>query len=212
MNQLLASKKTKVIVFIASLIPLFFLLWWAYQGALTANPIQFVTHDTGDWTIRFLMISLAITPLRRLTNWSNLIKFRRMLGLFAFFYAFLHFIVTYLILDQFFDWVAIGKDIVKRPYITVGFTGFVLLVPLAITSTTGWIRRMGGKRWQRLHRAVYFIALAGVIHYYWLVKSDIRGPLLYASILLVLMVFRAVMWMQKKRPVQKPQPATAVRA
>src|SRR5205807_10048119 len=134
--------------------------------------------------LRFLLITLSITPVRRLLNLPDLIRFRRMLGLFAFFYGFLHFI-TYIWLDKFFDMSDIVKDVAKRPFITAGFTGFMLMVPLAITSTRGWVRRLGGRRWQLLHRLVYFSAAAGVIHYYWLVKSDVRLPLMYGAILLL---------------------------
>jgi methionine sulfoxide reductase heme-binding subunit len=209
MNALLANRWTKVAVFLLCLVPFFILGWRGLHGNLTANPIEFITHWTGDWTLRFLLITLCVTPLRKLANLPNLIKIRRMLGLFAFFYVCLHFLITYLWFDKFFDWREIAKDIVKRPYITVGFAGFVMLVPLAITSTWGWVRRLGGKRWQRLHRLIYFITLAGVIHYYWLVKSDVRLPLMYGAMLTVLMLYRAVIWL-RKRPVNKPQPAGAV--
>jgi sulfoxide reductase heme-binding subunit YedZ len=211
MNRILANRWTKVLVFLLCLVPLFMLGWWAYRGELTANPIEFITHHTGDWTLRFLLITLTVTPLRKLANLANLIKFRRMFGLYAFFYGFLHFGITYLWLDKFFDIHEIMKDILKRPYITVGFTGYMLMVPLAITSTWGWVRRLGGKRWQRLHRLVYFSALAGVIHYYWLVKSDVRLPLMYGAILTVLMAYRVRMWL-RKGTIRKPEPAAAIRA
>jgi methionine sulfoxide reductase heme-binding subunit len=213
MNRILASRETKIVVFLLCLVPLLMLGWWAYRGELTANPIEFITHDTGDWTLRFLLIALTVTPLRKLAGLPNLIKLRRMFGLYAFFYGFLHFGITYLWLDKFFDVHEIWKDIAKRPYITVGFTGYMLMVPLAVTSTWGWVRRLGGKRWQRLHRLVYFCALAGVIHYYWLVKSDVRLPLMYGGILTVLMLYRVRLWTRKgtiQKP--KPQPAAAVRA
>jgi sulfoxide reductase heme-binding subunit YedZ len=159
---------------------------------LGANPIEKVTHTTGDWILIFLCVTLAITPLRRILNQPWLIKLRRMFGLFAFFYACLHF-MTYLWLDQFFSWSSIVKDVYKRPFITAGFTAFVLLIPLALTSTAGWIRRLGGKRWQMLHRLIYVSAIAGVIHYYWLVKSDVRLPLLYGVIVALLLGFRIVL-------------------
>lgn len=178
-------------------VPLLLLVWDWYKQELGANPVENITHTTGDWTIIFLMLTLSITPLRRLLNLPALIRFRRMLGLYAFFYGCLH-LATYLWLDQFFDWPGIWKDIYKRPYITAGFTAWVLLVPMAVTSTAGWIRRLGGKRWQMLHRLIYFSALAGVIHYYWLVKSDIRLPLMYGAILLTLMLYRAVVWLRPK--------------
>lgn len=179
----------KPVVFLACLGPLARLGWKAYNSALGANPIEVITHSTGDWTLIFLLVTLAITPLRKLTGQLWLIRFRRMFGLFAFFYVALHFL-TYIWLDKFFDLHEMLKDVAKRRFITVGFTGFVLLVPLAITSTTGWIRRLGGKRWQSVHRLIYFSAVAGVIHYYWLVKADVRKPLEYALVLALLMGYR----------------------
>lgn len=191
LRQLLSSKWTKAVVFLACLSPLGFLALRAYRGNLTANPVEFVQHFTGDWTLRFLLITLSITPLRKLLQIPDLIRFRRMLGLFAFAYVCLHFL-TYLWPDQNFDFGGMMKDVAKRPFITVGFLGFVLLVPLALTSTKGWIRRLGGKRWQMLHRLIYVTVLCGVIHYYWLVKSDHRLPLLYGAILAVLLLYRLV--------------------
>jgi methionine sulfoxide reductase heme-binding subunit len=169
------------------------------QQDLGANPIEKVTHTTGDWILIFLCITLAVTPLRRILSQPWLIKFRRMFGLFAFFYACLHFL-TYIWLDQFFAWSSIVKDVAKRPFITAGFTGFVLLIPLAITSTSGWIRRLGGKRWQWLHRLIYVSAIAGIVHYYWLVKSDVRLPLLYAAIVTLLLGFRILIAARNRRP------------
>jgi len=153
---------------------------------------------TGDWTLRFLVFTLSITPFRKMLNLPDLIRFRRMLGLFAFSYLCIHFL-TYLFLDQSFDFAAIWKDIAKRPFITVGFLGFLLLLPLAITSTAGWIRRLGGKRWQMLHRAIYFAAVAGVIHYYWKVKSDVRMPLFYGALVGILLLWRLRDWFFKRR-------------
>jgi methionine sulfoxide reductase heme-binding subunit len=184
----------KIIVFLLALIPLAKLGWLAYQDDLGANPIEKVTRTTGYWTLVFLMITLATTPLKKLTGWSWLIRLRRMVGLFAFFYAFLHF-STYLVLDQFFDWESIIKDIAKRPYITVGFPAFLLLIPLAVTSTDGMIRRLGGKRWKLLHRFVYFCAIGGVIHYWWLVKKDLTNPITFALILALLLGFRLFYWL-----------------
>src|SRR5262249_38418087 len=152
---------------------------------------------------RFLLFTLTISPLRKLTNQPALIRFRRMLGLFAFFYGTLH-LCTYLWLDKFFGLSDIVKDIGKRPFITAGFAGFLLMVPLAITSTAGWIRRLGGRRWQQLHRLIYASSAAGVVHYYWLVKSDIRLPLLYASILASLLLYRFASWVQKSRVREYP--------
>jgi methionine sulfoxide reductase heme-binding subunit len=183
-----------VVVFLVCLVPLGMVVLRAVQRDLTANPIEFITHTTGDWTLRFLVITLAISPLRKILRLPQLIRFRRMLGLFAFFYACLHF-STWIGLDKFFDWTEMWKDVQKRRFITVGFTGFVLMIPLAITSTAGWIRRLGGKRWQMLHRAVYLSAIAGVIHYYWLVKSDVRKPLQYAAMVGALLAWRLGSWM-----------------
>ena len=174
--------------FVACLVPFGQLAFHAYTGDLGVNPIDTITRFTGSWALIFLLGSLSVTPLRRLTGWNELIRLRRTLGLFAFAYAVAHF-STYLVLDHFFDWRAIGKDILKRPYVTVGFTGFVFMVPLALTSTAAMIRRLG-KRWQQLHRLVYFAAIAGVIHFYWLVKADIRRPAQYGFVLAALLGFR----------------------
>jgi len=181
----------KAIIFLACLVPVGQLAYGAYIGDLGVNPIETLTHSTGSWALFILLASLSVTPLRRLTGWNNLIKLRRMLGLFAFFYAVLHFSV-YLVLDHFFDWQAIGKDIVKRPYVTAGFTALMLMLPLALTSTAAMIRRLG-KRWQQLHRLVYVAAILGVIHFYWLVKSDITRPAQYGIVLAVLLAFRLAM-------------------
>jgi methionine sulfoxide reductase heme-binding subunit len=187
----------KPVVFLACLGPLARLGWKAYQQQLGANPIEVITHSTGDWTLIFLLVTLSITPLRKLTGQPWLIRYRRMFGLFAFFYVVLHFL-TYIWLDKFFDVHAMLADIAKRKFITIGFTGFVLLIPLALTSTSGWIRRLGGKRWQALHRLIYFSAVAGVIHYWWLVKADIRKPRDYAIVLSILLGYRIVVWAKPK--------------
>lgn len=166
------------------------LFWRAFTGGLSANPIDDITDVSGTWTLRFLLLGLAITPLRRLTGWNVLIRYRRMIGLFAFAYVCLHF-CTYLVFDQFFDVAAIWDDVAKRRYITVGFTAFLLLIPLAITSTTGWIRRLGGRRWAQLHRLVYVAAILGVVHFLWQVKgNDLREPLVYAAVLAALLLSR----------------------
>lgn len=183
----------KVVVFLACLGPLARLGWKAYNQLLGANPIEVITHATGDWTLIFLLVTLSVTPIRKLTGQLWLIRFRRMFGLFAFFYAVLHFL-TYIWLDKFFDIHAMPADIAKRKFITVGFTGFLLLIPLAITSTSGWIRRLGGRRWQRLHQLIYLSATAGVIHYWWLVKKDIHKPLEYAIVLGTLLSYRVIVW------------------
>ena len=185
---MLKLKILKIAVFLASLTPLALLAYYAYAGNLGANPIEVITHWTGDSTIIFLLITLTITPLRKISGWNDAVKFRRMLGLFAFFYGCLHF-TTYIWLDQFFDVHSVIKDVAKRPFITLGFASFVLLIPLALTSTARMVRRLG-KRWQKLHRAIYVIAGAGVIHYWWLVKKDIRWPLIYGAILVVLLGYR----------------------
>jgi methionine sulfoxide reductase heme-binding subunit len=193
----LASKWTKVFVFLLCLGPFGFLAWRTFTGNLGPNPVEFYQHTTGDWTLRFLVITLCITPFRKLLKLPDLIRFRRMLGLFAFFYACLHFL-TYLGPDQSFDLAAMWKDVAKRPFITVGFTAFVLLIPLALTSTAGWIRRLGGRRWQMLHRLIYISAICGVIHYYWLVKSAVLRPLTYAAIVAVLLLWRVGDWLIRR--------------
>ena len=184
----------KIAVFLASLGPLARLLWRYRQNDLTANPIEFITHSTGLTALIFLLITLGITPLRRLTRQFWLIQLRRMLGLFAFFYACLH-LATYVVLDHYFDWNRMIADVYKRPYITAGFTAFILLVPLAITSTGGWVRRLGGRRWQALHRLIYVSAALGVVHFLWLVKADIREPATYGAVLAVLLGYRLVRWL-----------------
>jgi sulfoxide reductase heme-binding subunit YedZ len=199
MNKVLSSRWTKPLLFLLCLVPLLLLLWRYYHDQLGANPIENITHKTGDWTLRFLLITLCVTPFRKLLNQPKLARFRRMLGLFAFFYGCLH-LTTWVWLDKFFDVHEMWRDVVKRRFITVGMTGFVLLIPLAITSTAGWVRRLGFVRWQRLHRLVYFSALAGVIHYYWLVKSDVRLPLLYAGILTLLLLYRLPGWLKTTEP------------
>ena len=188
----------KAALFIASLYPLLRLSWLAYSDQLGANPIELITRSLGTWTLVFLLITLTITPLRKLSGWMWLIKLRRMAGLFAFFYVTLHFI-TYIWLDQFFDLSAMYKDIIKRPFITIGFAAFVMLIPLALTSTNAMMRKMGGKNWQLLHRLVYAIALFGVLHYWWLVKKDLTQPIIYSSVLAVLLGYRLWVWQSKKR-------------
>ena len=207
MPSLLANKWTKVPIFLLCLTPLGVLVWSALTANLGANPVEFIQHATGDWTLRFLVFTLCITPLRKLLKLPELIRFRRMLGLFAFFYACLHFL-TYLGPDQSFDLKAIWKDVAKRPFITVGFTAFVLLIPLALTSTAGWIRRLGGRRWQILHRAIYISAICGVIHYYWLVKSAVLRPLTYGAIVAVLLLWRLGDWFIRRGRTISPAPKT----
>lgn len=180
----------KPTAFVACLIPLSQLVYYGITDNLTANPIEFVTRFTGSWTLIFLLLTLSVTPLRKISGWNELIKLRRMLGLFAFFYVLLHF-STYVVLDHFFDFDRITKDVIKRPFVTAGFTSLVLMIPLAITSTTGMIRRLG-RRWQQLHRLVYAVAIGGVIHFYWLVKADIRRPVQYGTVLALLLGYRLV--------------------
>jgi len=164
-------------------------VWNLLTGNLSANPIKDITEATGTWTLRFVMITLAVTPLRRIFGWNFLGRVRRMVGLSTFFYATLHFF-TYVYLDQFFDIQSILADIPKRPFVLAGFTAFVLFIPLAVTSTAGWVRRLGGKRWQMLHRLIYISATAGVVHYLWLVKADTQHPVTYGVILAVLLGYR----------------------
>ena len=207
MRALLINKWTKVAVFLICLIPFADLLWRFITGNLGINPVETLQRGTGDWTLRFIVFTLCITPFRKLFKLPDLIRFRRMLGLFAFFYVCLHFL-TYLGPDQSFDLAGMWKDVAKRPYITVGFTAFVLLIPLAITSTTGWIRRLGGKRWQMLHRSIYVAAVCGVLHYYWLVRSDVRKPVFYGALVAILLLWRLGDWLFKRRS-QAPVRVTA---
>jgi sulfoxide reductase heme-binding subunit YedZ len=197
----------KPAVLAAGLLPLLVLIWRAVNADLGANPLTEITHETGDWTLRFIVVTLAITPVRRLTRWNVLIRFRRMLGLYAFFYGSVHFLI-YVIADRFagldfqdgiWAWstlralvASIWEDVYKRPYITVGFVGLTAMAPLAITSTVGWIRRLGGRNWNRLHRLIYVTAAAGVVHYWWLVKADVLHPAIYASLVAILLGFRVV--------------------
>jgi sulfoxide reductase heme-binding subunit YedZ len=201
---------SKPAAFLICLVPLGQLAYRAYSDDLGANPIDTITKFTGSWALFILLASLSVTPLRKITGRNELIKFRRMLGLFAFFYALLHF-STFLVLDHFFDFARIAKDIIKRPYVTAGFTGFVLMIPLAVTSTSGMIRRLG-KRWQQLHRLVYVVAIAGVIHFYWLVKSDIRRPAQYGAVLLLLLGYRLVVIWRKPSAARVATKLSAVRS
>jgi sulfoxide reductase heme-binding subunit YedZ len=195
-NAILRVART--LLFLACLAPLAHLGWRAWKGNLTANPIEYITHFTGDWTIRLIVATLAVTPLRKLLRLPTLIRYRRMIGLFAFFYGALHFL-TWLCVDKFFQWPEIVKDLSKRPFIIAGFTAFACMLPLAVTSTAGWIRRLGGKRWQLLHRLIYVTAIAAVTHYYWLVKSDIRLPVLYGALVALELGYRAVVWARDRR-------------
>jgi methionine sulfoxide reductase heme-binding subunit len=197
-RKLFVKKWIKAIVFVMCLVPFLLLCWDALTSNLGPNPVETLQHGTGDWTLRFLIITLAVSPLRKILNFPELIRFRRMLGLFAFFYVCLHFL-TYIGPDQSFSISAMWKDVFKRPFITVGFLGFVLLIPLALTSSASWIRRLGGRRWRALHSVIYISAVAGVIHYYWLVKSDVRKPVQYAFFVGVLLIWRLGEWLHRRR-------------
>lgn len=198
----------KPVAFIICLIPFGQLLYRAYTNDLGANPIETITRFTGSWSLLILLASLAVTPLRRITGWNELIRYRRMLGLFAFSYAALHF-ATYMVLDLYFDFSAIAKDILKRPYITVGFTALVFMISLAVTSTSAMIRRLG-KRWQQLHYLVYVIGILGVIHFYWLVKSDITRPAQYGLVLALLLGYRLYhKWFAAPAPQRRGKTAVA---
>ena len=198
-----AARWVRPAAWIGGLIPLGFLAAGAFTGGLGADPIEYVTLRTGFATLLMLMCTLAVTPVRRLTGWNWLAPVRRTLGLCAFLYVCLHF-ATYLF-DQWFSWRYIVEDIAERPYVTVGFTAFLLLVPLAVTSTRGWIRRLG-KRWQKLHKVVYLAAGLGVLHFLWLVKSDLREPLIFATVFAVLMALRlpGLLGRARKRTAAKP--------
>jgi len=229
----------KPLVFLASLGPFFYLVWASLTGNLSANPLSDLTNETGVWTLRFVCVTLAITPLRKVTGWNTLIKFRRMAGLYAFFYGTLH-LLTYAVADRFAGldqapgWIdalgaghvpgwalvaatvraltrSIGEDIYKRPFITIGFTAWLTMLPLAITSTAGWIRRMGGRRWNRLHRLVYLTGMLAPLHYWWLVKADVRRPLTYALVVAIVLGSR-IFLNRPRRKAPTPTQASAVRA
>jgi len=192
--QLAAIKSA---LFLVCLIPAF-MLWRGFElDTLGANPIETITRSLGEWTLRFLLITLTVTPLRKYTGWHWLIRLRRMLGLFTFAYGVSH-LLTYVWLDQFFDWEAIARDIIKRPFITVGFAALMLMLPLAVTSSNYAIRKLGGRRWQSLHRAIYPIAILGCVHFWWLVKKDVTWPLVYTVITVALLGIRA-WWREQER-------------
>lgn len=199
----------KALIFVLALVPLARLAAGAlyFPDWLGANPAEFITRATGDWTLRFLLATLAVTPLRKLTGWNWLLRLRRMLGLYAFFYGVVH-LSSYVSFDHVFDIPEIARDIVKRPFITVGFTALVLMIPLAVTSTNAMVRRLGAKRWLALHRLVYVIAPLGVLHFWWMVKADITEPAIYAVILAALLGYRVV---ARKRDVGRAVTAPAAR-
>ncbi|MCG3201561.1 MAG: Protein-methionine-sulfoxide reductase heme-binding subunit MsrQ [Gammaproteobacteria bacterium] len=201
----------KPLVFFAALLPAASLVYRAIVGRLGVNPVETIEHFTGDWALYLLLATLAITPLRRLTGWGAIVRLRRMLGLFCFFYATLHF-SAWLVFDHFFDVMEMAKDIRKRPYVTVGFSAFVLLIPLALTSTNGMVKRLGGGRWKRLHSLVYVVGTLVILHYLWLVKKDTYHPVLYGVILVALLVLRAPVFQRPRRrppPAPTPVPAAA---
>jgi methionine sulfoxide reductase heme-binding subunit len=201
----------KPVLLLACLAPLGALVWRGFHAGLGANPIEAITHATGDWTLRFLLITLSITPLRRITRQYWLIGLRRMSGLFAFFYGTLH-LMTYVWLDKFFSLHDMLTDIAKRRFITAGMTAFALMIPLALTSTKWAIRKLGGRRWQTLHRLIYASAIAGVVHYLWLVKADLKKPVEYAAVLGALLLYRVVGWVASKTVASKTNAATPVAA
>jgi methionine sulfoxide reductase heme-binding subunit len=200
----------RAVVWLLCLVPAGLLLWRGFTGRLTANPIEYITLQTGFWALTLLLVTLAVTPLRRVTGWNELIRFRRLIGLFAFFYATLH-LLTYITLDRFFDFSEIGADILKRPYITVGFLAFLLLLPLALTSTRGWIRRLG-RRWLQLHRLIYPATALAVLHFYWkkASKADVSEPLLFAGILGILLLLRVAFYYRRRPrpPATRSSPST----
>lgn len=179
----------KSLLFVLCLLPLVVLAYGVVTASIAGDPVETMTEVTGQWALRFLLLTLSITPLRKIFKLADLVKFRRMLGLFAFFYAFCH-LNVYIVFDQFFDWPEIWRDTVEKKFVFAGMLALVLMIPLAITSTNGWIKRLGGKRWQRLHRLVYVVGIAAVIHFIWLVKADLTQPLIYALILIFLLGFR----------------------
>lgn len=190
----------KASLFVVALVPFARLavaaVW--FPDVLGANPAEFITRSLGDWCLRFLLITLTVTPLRRMTGWNGLLRLRRMLGLYAFFYGVMHF-TSYVSFDHVFDVVAIAKDVVKRPFITVGFTMLILLIPLAVTSTNAMVRRLGAQNWRALHRLIYPIAALAVLHFWWMVKKDVTEPAIYATVLAVLLGYRLVVYLGETR-------------
>ena len=188
----------KILLFVICLLPFAGLVYGVITASIAGDPVETMTEVTGQWGLRFLLLTLSITPLRKLLKITDLIKFRRMLGLFSFFYAFCH-LNVYIVFDQFFDWTAIWHDTIEKKFVFAGMLALVLMIPLAITSTNGWIKRLGGKRWQRLHKLVYVIAIAAIVHFVWLVKADLTQPLIYGVILAFLLGYRIVSKTRKKQ-------------
>lgn len=192
------ARALKVVVFLAALVPAGWLAYGLfYSGDLGANPAETLQLETGIWALRFLLLTLAITPIRRVSGWNRIITYRRFFGLFSFFYAVLH-LATYVVFDRYFDWTGVWEDVAKRPFITAGMVAFALMTPLALTSTKGWIRRLG-RRWTQLHRLVYVSAIAAAVHYLWKVKVAIGSPVYYAAILAALLLFRGFWWFRRRR-------------
>lgn len=202
------TRVVKPLLYLLATLPLAWLLFALITGRVMGDQVKFMQHVTGDTVLTCLMLTLTITPLRRLTGWNEIIRVRRLIGLTAFWYACLH-LTTYLVFDQSLSVSEVMADIAKHPWVLVGFTAFLCLVPLAITSTNGWVRRLGGKRWQRLHRLVYVAAAAGVLHYLWLVKKDISAPLAYGAVLVVLLATR--LWLAQDRKRARRAPAGEAR-
>jgi methionine sulfoxide reductase heme-binding subunit len=200
----LIRRVVKPVLYVTALLPLAWLLFALLTGRVMGDQVKFMQHVTGDAILTSLLLTLSITPLRRITGWNEIIRVRRLIGLTAFWYACLH-LTTYLVFDQELSLAEILKDIVKHPWVLVGFTAFLCLVPLAITSTNGWVRRLGGKRWQRLHRLIYLAAIMGVLHYLWLVKKDVTYPVLYGIALTILLGSR--LWLTRDRLRAKPSPS-----
>jgi sulfoxide reductase heme-binding subunit YedZ len=204
------TRVVKPVLYLAALLPLAWMLYALLTGLVMGDQVKFMQHVTGDTILTCLMLTLTVTPLRRLTGWNEIIRVRRLIGLTAFWYACLH-LTTYLVFDQSLSMSEIIKDIVKHPWVLVGFTAFLCLVPLAITSTAGWVRRLGGKRWRRLHRLIYVAAIAGVLHYFWLVKKDVSAPLAYGAVLVVLLGCR--LWLARDRAkLRRSSPARSAEA
>jgi sulfoxide reductase heme-binding subunit YedZ len=197
------TRVVKPVLYLAAVLPFSYMLYALLTGLVMGDQVKFMQHVTGDTILTCLLLTLTITPLRRVTGWNEVIRVRRLIGLTAFWYACMH-LTTYLVFDQSLSLSEIVMDIVKHPWVLVGFAGFLCLVPLAITSTTGWVRRLGGKRWQRLHRLVYAAAVAGVLHYFWLVKKDVTAPLTYGAVLLVLLGSR--LWWVRERAQKRRRP------
>lgn len=199
----IVTRVVKPVLYLAAILPFSYMLYALLTGLVMGDQVKFMQHVTGDTILTCLLLTLTVTPLRRVTGWNEVIRVRRLIGLTAFWYACMH-LTTYLVFDQSLSLSEIVMDIVEHPWVLVGFAGFLCLVPLAITSTTGWVRRLGGKRWQGLHRLVYAAAVAGVLHYFWLVKKDVTAPLTYGAVLLVLLGSR--LWWVRERAQKRRRP------